>query len=203
MCILLFSSPPPRPESPRRKCGSGRDFRPRWEEEEDEDEEEFEGAKEINFGIILPPLAVTRMIALRVPFGPATLTRPVGKERRRDGEEEEEVEVTLSGEEGGVRVWRGEEEEVLEEGDAEGSEIFTVNCSLRLAIGETCWWLLFSALTVGEKGGVSPSREWMEEVEEEEERRPGEEYESSVLLPRPRSQRFSSSRLSLSSSVSS
>merc|ERR1719275_304180 len=138
------------------------------------------------------------MIALRVPFGPATLTRPVGKERRRDGEEEEEVEVTLSGEEGGVRVWRGgEEEEVLEEGDAEGSEIFTVNCSLRLAIGETCWWLLFSTLTVGEKGGVSPSREWMEEVEEE--RRPGEEYESSVRLPRPRSQRFSSSRLSLSS----
>ena len=63
--------------------------------------------------------------------------------------------------------------------------------------------MLFSTLTVGEKGGVSPSREWMEEVEEEEERRPGEEYESSVRLPRPRSQRFSSSRLSLSSSVSS
>ena len=115
------------------------------------------------------------MIALRVPFGPATLTRPVGKERRREGEEEEVEEVTLSGEEGGVSVWRGEEE-VLEEGEAEGSEIFTVNCSLRLAIGETwLWWLLFSTLTVGEKGGVSPSREWMEEVEEEEERRPGEE----------------------------
>ena len=102
MCILRFSSPPPpRPESPRRKWGSGRDFKLGWDEEEED--EEFEGAKEINFGIILPPLAVTRMIALRVPFGPATLTRPVGKERRRDGEEEE-VEVTLSGEEGGVRV---------------------------------------------------------------------------------------------------
>jgi len=179
LCILLFSSPPPpRPESPRRKWGSGRDFKPRWEEEEEEEFEEFEGAKEINFGIILPPLAVTRMIALRVPFGPATLTRPVGKERRREGEEEEVEEVTLSGEEGGVSVCRGEEEEeVREEGEAEGSEIFTVNCSLRLAIGETWpwWWLLFSTLTVGEKGGVSPSREWMEEVEEEEERRPGEE----------------------------
>jgi len=174
LCILRFSSPPPpRPESPRRKWGSGRDFKLGWEEEEED--EEFEGAKEINFGIILPPLAVTRMIALRVPFGPATLTRPVGKERRREGEEEEVEEVTLSGEEGGVSVWRGEEE-VLEEGEAEGSEIFTVNCSLRLAIGETwLWWLLFSTLTVGEKGGVSPSREWMEEVEEEEERRPGEE----------------------------
>ena len=169
----------------------------------EEEEEGFEeGAKEISFGIILPPLAVTRMIALRVPFGPATLTRPVGKERRIEGEEEEE-EVTLSGEEGGVKVWSGEEAEVLEEGDAEGSEIFTVNCSLRLAMGETCGWLLFSALTVGEKGGVSPSREWMEEVEEEEERLPGEEYESSVRLPKPRSHRFSSSRLSLSSSVSS
>ena len=138
MCILRFSSPPPRPESPRRKWGSGRDFKPRWEEEEEEFEE-FDGAKEINFGIILPPLAVTRMIALRVPFGPATLTRPVGKERSREGEEEEVEEVTLSGEEGGVSVWRGEDEEVLEEGEAEGSEIFTVNCSLRLAIGETCW----------------------------------------------------------------
>ena len=202
MCIRRFSSPP-RPESPRRKWGSGRAFKPRWEEEDEEEEEEEEGAKEINLGIILPPLAVTRMIALRVPFGPATLTRPVGKERRSEGEEEE-VEVTLSGEEGGVRVCRGEEADVLEEGEAEGSEIFTVNCSFRLAMGETCWWwLLFSTLTVGEKGGVSPSREWMEEVEEEEERRPGEEYESSVLLPRPRSQRFSSSRLSLSSSVSS
>ena len=123
----------------------------------------------------MPPLAFTRIIALLVPFGPATLTRPVGKERSREGEEEEAEEVTLSGEEGGVSVCRGEEEEVLEEGDAEGSEIFTVNCSFRLAIGETCWWLLFSTLTVGEKGGVSPSREWMDEVEEEEERRPGEE----------------------------
>ena len=53
------------------------------------------GAKEINRGIIFPPRAVTRMMALRVPFGPATRTRPVGKDLM--------VVVPDSGEEGGVR----------------------------------------------------------------------------------------------------
>jgi len=133
-----------------------------------------EGVKEINLGIILPPLAVTLIIALRLPLGPATLTRPVGKVRRMEElEEDDDEEVPLSGEEGGVRVCIEDDEGVLEEGDEEGSEIFTVNCSLRLAMGET--ELLFSTLRVGENGGVSPSREWMEEVEEDEDRRPGEE----------------------------
>ena len=113
--------------------------------------------KEISLGIILPPRAVTRIIALRFPL---TLTSPVGKERRREEEEE-----PLSGEEGGVRVCREDEDEVREEGEEERSEIFTVSCSLRLATGDT--WLLFSIFTVGEKGGVSPSKEWMEEVEDE------------------------------------
>jgi len=54
------------------------------------------GVKEINRGIILPPLAVTRMMALRVPLGPATRTRPVGKDLM--------VVVPDSGEEGGVSV---------------------------------------------------------------------------------------------------
>ena len=141
-------------------------------------EEREEGGKEISLGIILPPRAVTLMMALRVPLGPATLTRPVGKERSTE-EVEEEV---LSGEEGGVRGCRDEveeEEEVREEGEEEGEEILTVSWSLRLAMGET-WRLLFSTLMEeakddGQKGGgQSPSRERMEDVEEEEERRPGE-----------------------------
>ena len=151
------------------------------------------GVKEIRRGIILPPRAVTRMMALRVPLGPATRTRPVGKDLMEVFEED----VPDSGEEGGVRVGGAGT------APAPSPATFTVSwVEDRAAAGETSR-LLFSSLTVGEKGGVSPSREWMEEVEEEEERRPGEEYESSVLLPRPRSQRFSSSRLSLSSSVSS
>jgi len=39
-----------------------------------------EGVKDMSLGIILPPLAVTRMMALRVPEGPVTLTSPVGKD---------------------------------------------------------------------------------------------------------------------------
>ena len=40
------------------------------------------GAKEMSRGIILPPLVVTRMMAERVPLGPATRTRPAGRARR-------------------------------------------------------------------------------------------------------------------------
>ena len=36
--------------------------------------------KDISLGIIFPPLAVTLIMALRVPLGPVTLTRPVGKD---------------------------------------------------------------------------------------------------------------------------
>ena len=43
-----------------------------------------EGVKEMSRGIIFPPLAVTRMIALRVPLGPVTLTRPVGKDFKEE-----------------------------------------------------------------------------------------------------------------------
>ena len=39
-----------------------------------------EGVKDISLGIIFPPRAVTRMMALLVPEGPVTLTRPVGKD---------------------------------------------------------------------------------------------------------------------------
>ena len=41
--------------------------------------------KEMSLGIIFPPLAVTRMMALRVPLGPVTLTRPVGKDFKEEG----------------------------------------------------------------------------------------------------------------------
>ena len=44
-----------------------------------------EGVKEMSLGIIFPPLAVTRMMALRVPLGPVTLTRPVGKDFKEEG----------------------------------------------------------------------------------------------------------------------
>ena len=43
------------------------------------EEEEEVGVKEISLGIILPPRAVTRIMADLVPLGPVTLTRPVGK----------------------------------------------------------------------------------------------------------------------------
>ena len=43
-----------------------------------------EGVKEMSRGIIFPPLAVTRMIALRVPLGPVTRTRPVGKDFKEE-----------------------------------------------------------------------------------------------------------------------
>lgn len=115
------------------------------------------GVKEINLGIIFPPLAVTLIMALLVPLGPATLTRPVGNDL---------TVVPDSGEDGGVRVCGGVWLEAP-------SATLTVNCSPRLAVGETR--LLFSTLTVGEKGGVSPSREWMLDVDELDERRPGDE----------------------------
>ena len=52
--------------------------------------------------------------------------------------------------------------------------IFTVSWSAALlSAGLTT--LLFSNFTTGEKGGVSPSSEWMLELEELEERWPGEE----------------------------
>ena len=38
------------------------------------------GVKDINRGIILPPLAVTLIMALLVPLGPVTRTKPVGKD---------------------------------------------------------------------------------------------------------------------------
>ena len=53
------------------------------------------GVKEMRRGIILPPLAVTRIIALLVPLGPATRTRPAGRVL---------TAVPDSGDEGGVRV---------------------------------------------------------------------------------------------------
>ena len=81
-------------------------------------------------------------------------------------------------------------------------DILTVSWSTRAPWGPG--WLLFSSLRPGEKGGVvSPSREWMLELEDEEDRWPGDRYEASEELHRPRSQMFKSSRLSLSSSVSS
>ena len=47
----------------------------------DEDVEEDEGVKDINLGIIFPPLDVTLIMALLVPLGhAATLTKPVGKD---------------------------------------------------------------------------------------------------------------------------
>ena len=53
--------------------------------------------------------------------------------------------------------------------------ILTVSWSpARLSAGFTT--LLFSNLTTGEKGGVSPSSEWMLELEELEESWPGEEW---------------------------
>lgn len=115
--------------------------------------------KEMSLGIIFPPLAVTRMMALRVPLGPVTLTRPVGKDFKEEGPD--------SGEEGGVRGWGGL-------GAPLGSVIFTVSWSAALlSAGLTT--LLFSNFTTGEKGGVSPSSEWMLELEELEDSWPGEE----------------------------
>ena len=72
-----------------------------------------------------------------------------------------------SGEEGGVRGWGGL-------GAPLGSVIFTVSWSAALlSAGLTT--LLFSNFTTGEKGGVSPSSEWMLELEELEDNWPGEE----------------------------
>ena len=70
MCILLFSSLT-EPVSSRRFVSD--------KEELFREEEEEVGVKEISLGIILPPRAVTRIMADLVPLGPVTLTRPVGK----------------------------------------------------------------------------------------------------------------------------
>ena len=83
MWILLFSSVT---DESRRRCVSDKAVLRAIEA----------GVKEINLGIIFPPLAVTLIMALRVPLGPATLTRPVGKDLI--------VVVPDSGDEGGVRV---------------------------------------------------------------------------------------------------
>jgi len=80
--ILLFSSVT---DESRRRCVSDKAVLRAIEA----------GVKEINLGIIFPPLAVTLIMALRVPLGPATLTRPVGKDL---------IVVPDSGDEGGVRV---------------------------------------------------------------------------------------------------
>merc|ERR1711936_1513500 len=79
--ILLFSS---LTDESRRRFVSDKELLRAMEE----------GVKEMSLGIIFPPLAVTRMMALLVPLGPVTLTRPVGKDL---------IEVAPdSGEEGGA-----------------------------------------------------------------------------------------------------
>ena len=72
MWILLFSS---LTDESRRRFVSDKEPLRAMEE----------GVKEMSLGIIFPPLAVTRMIALRVPLGPVTLTRPVGKDFKEEG----------------------------------------------------------------------------------------------------------------------
>ena len=67
MWILLFSS---LTDESRRRFVSDKELLRAMEE----------GVKEMSLGIIFPPLAVTRMMALLVPLGPVTLTRPVGKD---------------------------------------------------------------------------------------------------------------------------
>ena len=57
-------------------------------------------------GIIFPPRAVTRMMALRVPLGPVTRTKPVGRLRTWWLPPPPPLPAD-SGEEGGVRVWMG------------------------------------------------------------------------------------------------
>ncbi len=64
------------------------------------------GAKEMSRGIIFPPRDVTRMMALRVPFGPVTRTSPVGRLRREEGWPPPPP-MPDSGDEGGVSVWMG------------------------------------------------------------------------------------------------
>jgi len=64
------------------------------------------GAKEMSRGIIFPPRAVTRMMALRVPFGPVTRTSPVGRLRTEEGWPPPPP-MPDSGDEGGVSVWMG------------------------------------------------------------------------------------------------
>ena len=64
------------------------------------------GAKEMSRGIIFPPRAVTRMMALRVPLGPVTRTKPVGRLRTWWLPPPPPLPAD-SGEEGGVRVWMG------------------------------------------------------------------------------------------------
>lgn len=86
MWILLFSSVI---EESKRRCVSDKAVLRAIEA----------GVKEINRGIIFPPRAVTLIMALLVPLGPATRTSPVGKDLM--------VVVPDSGEEGGVRVWTG------------------------------------------------------------------------------------------------
>ena len=72
MWILLFSS---LTDESRRRFVSDKEVLRAMEE----------GVKDMSLGIILPPLAVTRMMALRVPEGPVTLTRPVGKDFKEEG----------------------------------------------------------------------------------------------------------------------
>lgn len=68
--------------------------------DEEAEELEDEGVKDINLGIIFPPLDVTLIMALLVPLGHvATLTKPVGKDFN--------VVLPDSGEDGGVRGWWG------------------------------------------------------------------------------------------------
>ena len=60
-----------------------------------------EGVKEMSLGIIFPPLAVTRMIALRVPLGPVTRTRPVGKDFKEEGPATSNILIRITRAEGG------------------------------------------------------------------------------------------------------
>ena len=79
------------------------------------------GAKEMSRGIIFPPRAVTRIMALRVPFGPVTRTRPVGRLRTVWP-----PPMPDSGEEGGVSVWMG-----MAVAGPPGAATRTVSCSRR------------------------------------------------------------------------
>ena len=90
MCIRRFSS---RAASRRIWLSDNADFKAT-----------VAGEKDINRGILFPPLAVTRMMAERVGWVPAAArrTRPAGRARRVVG-----TAPADSGEDGGVRVWRG------------------------------------------------------------------------------------------------
>ena len=74
MCILRFSSPsPPEDRGSRRRLVSDKEEVLRLGEAEPE------AVKEMRRGIMRPPRAATRIMALLVPPGPVTRTRPVGK----------------------------------------------------------------------------------------------------------------------------